>query len=132
MTARAVVDMMHKMMAAGATAEAMLIAAEAIAVAEGAAAERRQSEAQRTARYRERRGISQREWDQLRRAVLARDAFTCAYCGKSHPRMDVDHVVPLIAGGETAARNLVASCPICTARKGIKDAATWMCGGRGA
>lgn len=75
-----------------------------------------------------------------RTAVLARDRFTCQYCGRtSHPRelrgrkctLTVDHVIPraLSAGGRVSLEdgrsipvhsweNLVAACRTCNLQKG--------------
>jgi 5-methylcytosine-specific restriction endonuclease McrA len=50
-----------------------------------------------------------------RRAVFARDDWTCQYCG-SHAE-NVDHVIPRSRGGAHAWENVVASCRRCNARK---------------
>ena len=53
-----------------------------------------------------------------RRAVLARDAWTCQYCGSERPGLTVDHVIPRSRGGESVWENIVASCAPCNRRKG--------------
>jgi 5-methylcytosine-specific restriction endonuclease McrA len=53
-----------------------------------------------------------------RRAVLARDGWTCQYCGSSRPGLTVDHVVPRSRGGESVWENIVASCAPCNRKKG--------------
>jgi 5-methylcytosine-specific restriction endonuclease McrA len=53
-----------------------------------------------------------------RKAVLARDSWTCQYCGKSRPGLTVDHVVPRSRGGESVWENIVASCGPCNRKKG--------------
>lgn len=53
-----------------------------------------------------------------RRAVLARDSWTCQYCGTSKPGLTVDHIVPRSRGGESVWENIVASCAPCNHRKG--------------
>ena len=53
-----------------------------------------------------------------RKAVLARDAWTCQYCGSSKPGLTVDHVIPRSRGGESVWENIVASCAACNRRKG--------------
>lgn len=53
-----------------------------------------------------------------RKAVLARDAWTCQYCGSSKPSLTVDHVIPRSRGGESVWENIVASCAACNRRKG--------------
>jgi 5-methylcytosine-specific restriction endonuclease McrA len=52
-----------------------------------------------------------------RRAVFARDAWTCQYCG-SHSNLTVDHVIPRSKGGTSSWENIVASCAPCNRRKG--------------
>jgi 5-methylcytosine-specific restriction endonuclease McrA len=53
-----------------------------------------------------------------RKAVLARDAWTCQYCGSERGRLTVDHVIPRSRGGESIWENIVASCGPCNRRKG--------------
>jgi 5-methylcytosine-specific restriction endonuclease McrA len=54
-----------------------------------------------------------------RKAVLARDAWTCQYCGReSHAGLTVDHVIPRSRGGESVWENIVASCGPCNRKKG--------------
>ena len=52
-----------------------------------------------------------------RRAVFARDDWTCQYCG-SRSNLTVDHVVPRSKGGPSSWDNIVASCAPCNRRKG--------------
>ncbi|MSO43694.1 MAG: HNH endonuclease [Thermoleophilia bacterium] len=52
-----------------------------------------------------------------RRALFARDAYACQYCG-SRSRLTVDHVVPRSRGGDSSWSNVVTSCGPCNARKG--------------
>jgi 5-methylcytosine-specific restriction endonuclease McrA len=53
-----------------------------------------------------------------RRAVLARDGWTCQYCGSERPGLTVDHVIPRSRGGQSVWENIVASCAPCNRRKG--------------
>ncbi len=54
-----------------------------------------------------------------RKAVLARDAWTCQYCGReAHTGLTVDHVIPRSRGGTSAWENIVASCAPCNRKKG--------------
>lgn len=64
----------------------------------------------------EREPISKR----LRFEVFKRDAFVCVYCGAHPPDslMEVDHVVPVSAGGPTEISNLVTACFECNRGKG--------------
>jgi 5-methylcytosine-specific restriction endonuclease McrA len=52
-----------------------------------------------------------------RRAVFARDDWTCQYCG-ARSNLTVDHVVPRSKGGSSSWENIVASCAPCNRRKG--------------
>jgi len=63
-----------------------------------------------------------------RRTVLARDRYTCQYCGSPWPatggaqpgkrHLTVDHVLPRCRGGQTTWDNVVAACEPCNRRKG--------------
>ena len=55
-----------------------------------------------------------------RRTVLARDHYTCQYCGRQPARKDltVDHVTPRSRGGHTSWENVVAACQRCNGHKG--------------
>lgn len=53
-----------------------------------------------------------------RKAVLARDAYTCQYCGREQTGLTVDHVVPRSRGGSSAWDNIVAACAPCNRKKG--------------
>ena len=52
-----------------------------------------------------------------RRAVFARDGWSCQYCG-SRSSLTVDHVIPRSKGGPSTWDNIVASCAPCNRRKG--------------
>jgi 5-methylcytosine-specific restriction endonuclease McrA len=51
-----------------------------------------------------------------RRAVFARDDWTCQYCGV-RANLTVDHVIPRSKGGLSSWDNIVASCAPCNRRK---------------
>jgi 5-methylcytosine-specific restriction endonuclease McrA len=61
-----------------------------------------------------------------RRALFARDQFTCAYCGRkagaggelAMKELTVDHVIPLSRGGKSSWLNTVCACQRCNTRKG--------------
>jgi len=53
-----------------------------------------------------------------RKAVLARDSYTCQYCGRESTGLTVDHVVPRSRGGQSVWDNIVAACAPCNRRKG--------------
>ena len=52
-----------------------------------------------------------------RRAVFARDGWSCQYCG-ARTTLTVDHVIPRSKGGASTWENIVASCAPCNRRKG--------------
>ncbi len=53
-----------------------------------------------------------------RRAIFARDHWTCQYCGTSKSSLTVDHVIPRSKGGPSSWDNIVACCAPCNRRKG--------------
>lgn len=55
-----------------------------------------------------------------RHAILARDSFTCQYCGCKGKDLTLDHVVPRWAGGPNSWDNLVACCRKCNLKKADK------------
>jgi len=55
-----------------------------------------------------------------RHSVLARDHYTCQYCGVKGKDLTIDHVLPKWAGGPHTWDNLVASCRRCNLKKADK------------
>lgn len=55
-----------------------------------------------------------------RHSVLARDNYTCQYCGVRARDLTIDHVSPRWAGGPHTWDNLVACCRRCNLKKGDK------------
>jgi 5-methylcytosine-specific restriction endonuclease McrA len=55
-----------------------------------------------------------------RRTVMARDNYTCQYCGATPGRasLTLDHVMPRSRGGPTNWDNVVTACRACNVRKG--------------
>ncbi|MFZ4659752.1 MAG: HNH endonuclease [Caldilineaceae bacterium] len=63
----------------------------------------------------------------LRRLIIERDHFCCAYCQTSEDncgqRMHVDHIYPESAGGPTVPHNLCAICISCNSyKRALRDA----------
>jgi 5-methylcytosine-specific restriction endonuclease McrA len=54
-----------------------------------------------------------------RKSVLARDGYTCVYCG-SRESLTIDHVFPRHRGGETSWENVVCCCLRCNNKKGSR------------
>lgn len=53
-----------------------------------------------------------------RRAIFARDRWTCQYCGRERGSLTIDHVIPRCKGGSSSWDNIVACCAPCNRRKG--------------
>ena len=60
-------------------------------------------------------GVSRSEW----LAILDRYNNKCAYCGKSG-RMTIDHVIPVVRGGQHTVKNIVPACAACNSEKHCK------------
>lgn len=59
-----------------------------------------------------------------RLALYLRDGLACVYCGASvedEVRLTLDHLVPVSAGGENSASNLVTCCFHCNSARGARD-----------
>lgn len=60
----------------------------------------------------------------LRFAVLRRDGFRCAYCGRGESdgvKLHIDHLVPVARGGRSELDNLVTACQDCNLGKSASD-----------
>jgi len=68
-------------------------------------------------RYQVRRPIPQLRLS--RHSILARDNYSCQYCG-TKKELTIDHVVPRWCGGPHTWDNLVACCRKCNLKKGDK------------
>lgn len=55
----------------------------------------------------------------LRFEVFKRDKFTCQYCGRSAPdvNLQIDHIHPVAKGGDNDILNLITSCADCNSGK---------------
>ena len=53
-----------------------------------------------------------------RRALFARDEWSCVYCGTSSGRLTLDHVLPRSRGGDSVWENVVTACSPCNLKKG--------------
>lgn len=63
----------------------------------------------------------------LRIAVRELDKDCCAYCHSLEfltvTAFEIDHIVPLSAGGQTILDNLCLACPVCNRHKSIQQTA---------
>jgi 5-methylcytosine-specific restriction endonuclease McrA len=55
-----------------------------------------------------------------RKNILRRDAYKCAYCGRSDLPLTIDHIIPKAKGGSESWENLVCACTNCNNRKGSR------------
>lgn len=60
---------------------------------------------------------------QVRWSVLSRDRFTCRYCARSAPDVElrIDHVKAVSKGGTNDIENLVTACHDCNSGKSASD-----------
>ncbi len=52
-----------------------------------------------------------------RQALLARDEYTCQFCGTSVGPLTIEHLLPRSKGGQSSWENCVAACARCNHRK---------------
>ncbi len=67
-------------------------------------------------------GLTAAQWKDIRAEFGGR----CAYCAKAAPRLEQDHLDPLVAGGDHAAHNVVPACRWCNASKGPHSLLVWL------
>lgn len=62
-----------------------------------------------------------RQWRSLRLRILARDGYTCGYCGQTADT--VDHILPVDKHPDQAMSpdNLISACKSCNSRKGSRS-----------
>ena len=58
-------------------------------------------------------------WTTIRWQILTRDNFTCQYCGRKAPDVElhIDHIIPKSKGGTNESENLVVACAECNIGK---------------
>ena len=73
-------------------------------------------------RKRRRKSLSPR----TRFEIFKRDSFTCQYCGRTPPQvtLEVDHILPVAAGGLDETGNLLTACTECNAGKSDRQLTT--------
>ena len=56
----------------------------------------------------------------VRFTIFKRDCFTCQYCGNTPPRvvLEIDHIIPVVEGGNNKPANLITACFDCNRGKG--------------
>lgn len=55
--------------------------------------------------------------------IFKRDNFTCQYCSAKPPKipLEVDHIIPVVNGGDNSHDNLITSCFDCNRGKGARE-----------
>lgn len=51
--------------------------------------------------------------ENLRKATLMRDQFTCQDCGKKNSRLEAHHIIPSRLNGSDSIHNLITLCSSC-------------------
>lgn len=78
--------------------------------------------AERVQRYRERRrslGLNPTsDYSMFYASLVSRDGEACVYCIETTKRLVVDHMTPIIAGGNDDLDNLALACKRCNSGKG--------------
>jgi 5-methylcytosine-specific restriction endonuclease McrA len=78
--------------------------------------------AERVQRYRERRrsmGLNTTsDYSMFYASLVSRDGEACVYCVETTKRLVVDHMTPIIAGGNDDLDNLALACKRCNSGKG--------------
>lgn len=59
--------------------------------------------------------LTGRQWEEIQTLYGHR----CVYCGKKAKELTMDHVVPLVKGGEHSFANVVPACRSCNSKKGV-------------
>ena len=64
----------------------------------------------------------------LKQQVRQHFGYCCAYCQSAERLMavtfEIEHITPLIKGGQSIFSNLCLACPTCNRHKGMKQIAT--------
>lgn len=63
-----------------------------------------------------------------REEIFVRDDWRCVYCGAQFPAtaLTIDHVQPLMRGGDSSSGNVVTACATCNLRKGHRRLAEFL------
>jgi 5-methylcytosine-specific restriction endonuclease McrA len=64
-----------------------------------------------------------RKYKEVRLKALARDGWTCFYCGAEGKDMTIDHIIPISKAPELAIdiENMVTACKSCNSSKGSRS-----------
>jgi len=70
--------------------------------------------------------IAASEWLGLCDAYSVPGGVLCVYCSRPTANPTIDHVVPLVAGGQHTIENVVPGCKSCNSSKNDRPLMTWM------
>lgn len=62
------------------------------------------------------------EWQE----ILEMYGNRCVYCSTKDAKLDQEHIVPVVKGGEYTKDNIVPACGSCNSSKGSKSLLMWM------
>ena len=65
------------------------------------------------------------EWERIKAAVKHRDQYRCRRC-HSTTNLQIDHIIPVAAGGRTIMQNLWTLCDTCHAKRPGHRAARYL------
>ena len=60
------------------------------------------------------------QWSNIRKRIFTRDGVICALCRDTDGPFEIDHIFPLIEGGDNSEMNLQVLCRACNRRKARK------------
>ena len=69
--------------------------------------------------------LPQAIWVAVKKRILARDDYTCQYCGHRGGKLECDHKVPICQGGSNDDENLATACFPCNREKGPRTIEQW-------
>jgi 5-methylcytosine-specific restriction endonuclease McrA len=69
-----------------------------------------------------------RKYKEVRLKALARDGYTCYYCGNEGKEMTIDHIIPVSKAPELAIdiENMVTACKPCNSSKGSRSQGSFL------
>jgi 5-methylcytosine-specific restriction endonuclease McrA len=69
-----------------------------------------------------------RKYKEVRLKALARDGWTCFYCGAEGKDMTIDHIIPISKAPELAIdiENMRCACKSCNSSKGSRSEAVFL------
>ncbi|NQZ75812.1 MAG: HNH endonuclease [Ekhidna sp.] len=62
----------------------------------------------------------------IKNQISLRDGEMCVYCGDTEGPFEIDHLWPVVKGGDSSASNLVCACQSCNRSKKDMSLREWM------